>query len=132
MRMSEQKVATTKVAGTWAWALQRLSAILLIVFLAIHLYASHFMGVGEETGEEPLITFNEVSVRLDQLLYIVVDYGMLSMVLLHGLNGFRTVLYDFDMFVKRRKVVDVTLWLVGIATLIWGIVILFPFITEGG
>jgi succinate dehydrogenase hydrophobic anchor subunit len=130
--MSEQRVATSKVAGTWAWAFQRLSAVLLIVFLALHLLASHFIGVGEETGEEPLITFDEVSVRLDQLLYIVVDYGMLSMVLLHGLNGFRTVLFDFDMFVRRRKMIDVALWVVGIATLVWGIVILFPFITNGG
>lgn len=130
--MAEQRVATSKVAGTWAWAFQRLSAVLLIAFLAVHLYASHFMDVGSETGEEPLITFDEVSIRLDQLLYIVVDYGMLSMVLLHGLNGFRTVLFDFDMFVKRRKMIDVTLWVVGIATLIWGIIILFPFITNGG
>ncbi len=130
--MAEQRVATSKVAGTWAWALQRLSAVLLVVFLAVHLYASHFMDVGSETGEEPLITFDEVSVRLDQLLYIVVDYGMLSMVLLHGLNGFRTVLFDFDMFVKRRKLIDVTLWVVGIATLIWGMIILLPFITNGG
>lgn len=130
--MSESGVATSKVAGTWAWFFQRLSGVLLIVFLAVHLFASHFMGVGEETGQEPLITFEEVSIRLDQLFYIVVDYGMLSMVLLHGLNGFRTVLFDFDMFVKRKRVVDVTLWVVGIATLLWGIVILLPFIMNTG
>jgi succinate dehydrogenase / fumarate reductase, membrane anchor subunit len=130
--MAENRVATSKVAGTWAWAFQRLSAVLLIIFLAMHLYASHFMDVSEETSGESLITFDEVSIRLDQLLYIVVDYGMLSMVLLHGLNGLRTVLFDFDMFVKRRKLIDVGLWVVGVATLIWGIVILFPFITNGG
>src|SRR4030042_588550 len=126
--MSEHKIATSKVAGTWAWFFQRLSAVLLVVFLGIHLYVSHFMDVGAETGKDPLITFNEVSVRLDQLIYIVVDYGMLSMVLLHGLNGLRTVMFDFDMFAKRKKLIDVTLWAVGIATLIWGILILFPFI----
>jgi succinate dehydrogenase hydrophobic anchor subunit len=130
--MSEEKIATSKVAGTWAWFFQRLSAVLLVVFLAVHLYADHFMDVSEETGEEALITFEEVSVRLDQLFYIVIDYGMLSMVLLHGLNGLRTVLFDFDMFVKRRKMIDVGLWVLGIATLIWGIVILFPFISGSG
>lgn len=130
--MSEQRVATSKVAGTWAWAFQRLSAVLLVIFLGIHLYVAHFMGVGDETSGETLITFDEVSVRLDQLLYIVVDLGMLSMVLLHGLNGFRTVLFDFDMFVRRKKVIDVTLWVVGVATLVWGIVILLPFITSQG
>ena len=126
--MSEHKIATSKVAGTWAWFFQRLSAVLLVVFLGIHLYVSHFMDVGAETGEDPLITFNEVSVRLDQPIYIVVDYGMLSMGVLHGLNGLRTVMFDFDMFAKRKKLIDVGLWVLGIATLIWGIVILFPFI----
>ncbi len=130
--MSEQRVATSKVAGTWAWGLQRLSAILLVVFLAIHLYVSHFEGVGDETSGESLITFDEVSIRLDQLVFIIADYGMLSMVLFHGLNGLRTVMYDFDMFVKRKKVIDVTLWVVGVATLVWGIIILLPFITPGG
>jgi len=127
--MDEQRIATSKVAGTWAWFFQRVSAVLLVVFLAIHIYVDHFMGVGDETSGDALITFSDVSVRLDQLIYIIVDYGMLSMVLLHGLNGFRTVMFDFDMFVKRKKLVDVTLWVVGIATLIWGIVILVPFIT---
>jgi len=127
--MDEQRIATSKVAGTWAWFFQRASAVLLVVFLAIHIYVAHFMGVGDETSGDTLITFSDVSVRLDQLIFIIVDYGMLSMVLLHGLNGFRTVMFDFDMFVKRKKLVDVTLWVVGIATLIWGIVILIPFIT---
>ncbi len=129
--MGEQRIATTKVAGTWAWFFQRLSAVLLIVLLAIHLYADHFMDLDSHSGEEPLITFESVTVRLDQLFYVVVDYSMLAMVLLHGLNGFRTVLFDFDMFAKRKKTVDIGLWVLGIATLIWGIVILFPFITGG-
>lgn len=126
--MSEQRIATSKVAGTWAWFFQRLSAVLLVIFLGIHLYVAHFMGVSEEKPGETLITFNEVQVRLDQLIYVVVDYGMLSMVLLHGLNGLRTVMFDFDMFAKRKKFIDVGLWVLGIATLIWGIIILFPFI----
>lgn len=126
--MAEQRIATTKVAGTWPWFFQRLSAVLLIVFLAIHIYVSHFADVGSETGEEPLITFNEVSVRLDALIYIVVDYGMLTCVLFHGLNGFRTVLFDFDWFANRKKLIDVALWVVGAVTLVWGIIILLPFI----
>jgi len=130
--LSEQRIATSKVAGTWAWFFQRVSAVLLVVFLAIHIYADHFMDLGGETGDEPLITFSDVSIRLDQLFYIVVDYGMLSMVLFHGLNGLRTVMFDFDMFAKRKRLIDVTLWVVGIATLIWGIVILLPFISGSG
>ena len=36
--MAEQKIATTKVAGSWAWFFQRLSAALLVVLLTIHIY----------------------------------------------------------------------------------------------
>ncbi len=126
--MADQKVATTKVAGTWPWFLQRLTAVLLIVFLAIHIYVSHFMDVGAETGEEPLITFNEVSLRLNALIYVVVDLGMLTCVLFHGLNGLRTVLFDFDMFANRKKTIDIGLFVLGIGTLVWGVIILLPFI----
>ena len=55
---------------------------------------------------------------------------MLAMVIFRGLNGSRTILFDFDMFIKRRKLVDIGLWVLGIATMIWGIFVLFPFI-EG-
>jgi succinate dehydrogenase / fumarate reductase membrane anchor subunit len=127
--MSEKRVATSKVAGTWAWALQRLSAVALIVLLAIHIYLDHFEGVANEDPDlEPLITFGDVSVRLDQLAFIVVDYLLLGFVLFHGLNGARTVLLDFDRFGKHRKALDIGLFILGVATLIWGIIILFPFI----
>jgi len=131
--MAEQKkIATSKVAGTWAWFLQRFSAVALVVLLGLHIYISHFSGIQGETGDEPLITFNEVSVRLDQFLYIVVDYLMLAMVLFHGLNGTRTVLFDFERFAKHQKLIDVGLFVLGFAMMVWGIIILFPFITAGG
>jgi len=130
MSMAEQRIATTKVAGTWARCFKSLSEVLLVTVLAFHIYADHFMDLDDKSPGDQLISFEDVSIRLDQLLYISVDYGMLSMVLLHGLNGLRTVMFDFDMFAKRKKMVDIGLWVLGIATLVWGIIILLPFI-EG-
>jgi succinate dehydrogenase / fumarate reductase membrane anchor subunit len=103
--MAEQRIGTSKVAGTWAWFLQRLSAVLLVVLLGVHIYLDHYAQVGAE-----------------------IDYSMLAMVLFHGLNGTRTILFDFDIFMKRKKTVDIGLLVLGIATMIWGIVILWPFI----
>jgi succinate dehydrogenase / fumarate reductase membrane anchor subunit len=120
--MAEQRIATSKVAGTWAWFLQRLSAGLLIILLAVHIFLDHYAQVGAD------ITVSWVHERLGQILYIAVDYAMLALVLFHGLNGTRTVLFDFDMFVKRKKAVDVGLLVLGIAMMAWGIVILWPFI----
>jgi len=130
--MAEQvNIKTSKVAGTWAWFFQRLSAVLLIVFLGVHIFVDHFMGAGDEEAGQTLITFGDVSMRLNEFIYIFVDYTLLALVLFHGLNGARTVLFDFDMFMKRKKAVDVGLWVLGIATLVWGIVILWPFIKGG-
>ena len=126
--MSDKRIATSKVAGTWAWAMQRLTAVLLIVLLGIHIWVSHFADI----DPEETITVAGVEARLDQVLFVVVDYSLLAMVLFHGLNGARTVLFDFDIFAKRKKMIDVALWVLGIATLIWGIVVLFPFIGVGG
>lgn len=120
--MTSQTIATTKVAGTWAWFFQRLSAGLLIILLTVHIYLDHYAEVGAD------ITVNWVHQRLGQLLYIGVDWSMLALVIFHGLNGSRTILFDFDMFAKRRKTVDVGLWILGIAMLVWGIIVLLPFI----
>ncbi len=126
--MTETRIATSKVAGTWAWYLQRMSALALIALLGIHIFLDHFKGITNEHSGDILIEFQDVSVRLGQLIYIIVDYLLLAFVLFHGLNGARTVILDFDRFAKHRKVVDIGLWILGVATLIWGIVILFPFI----
>lgn len=126
--MSEKRIATSKVAGTWPWALQRLSAVALIVLLAIHIYLDHFEGVGDEQSGDILIEFNDVQMRLGDVMFVVVDYLLLAFVLFHGLNGARTVLLDFDRFGKHKKALDIGLFVLGVATLIWGIVILFPFI----
>ncbi|MGQ9587740.1 MAG: hypothetical protein ACUVT7_05090 [Thermoplasmata archaeon] len=121
--MAEQKrMATSKVAGTWAWFFQRVSAVLLIVLLGIHIYVDHFWHVGEE------LTVSNINERLREALYIAIDYSLLGVVLFHGLNGARTILFDFNVFAKRQRMVDTGLWVLGIATLIWGIVILWPFI----
>lgn len=120
--MAEQRIATSKVAGTWAWFFQRFSAAMLIVLLAVHIFLDHYDQVGAE------ITVGWVHARLGELLYIAIDYSLLATVLFHGLNGARTILFDFEMFAKRKKVVDIGLWVLGVASLVWGIVILWPFI----
>ncbi len=126
--MAGQRPATSKVAGTWPWFFQRFSAVLLLVLLGVHIWVTHFADIDPEEH----ITVAGVEARLDQVVFVVVDYALLATVLFHGLNGTRTVMLDFDMFAKRRRAVDVTLFVVGVATMIWGIFVLFPFIGING
>jgi len=113
-----------KTQGTSAWVLQRLTAVLLVFVLGMHLWATHFETHGE------LIVFNMVRVRLQTILYMVVDYGLLGFGLYHGLNGLRNVLLDWGVGLGRRGGLwlSVCLWIVGLAFFIYGVVALLPFI----
>lgn len=125
--MSEKRIATSKVAGTWPWFFQRFSAVALVALLGIHIFLDHFAGITGKTAGDNLIDFDEVNDRLVQGIFVVVDVLLLAFVLFHGFNGARTVALDFDRFAKHKRAIDVATWVVGIALLVWGIVILIPF-----
>jgi succinate dehydrogenase cytochrome b556 subunit len=110
-------------SGAWAWLLQRLTAVLLLGLLGIHIVVLHFV------RPEGDITFASVHVRLATLMYMVVDYGLLAVVLYHGLNGVRNVLLDFTFGQRAQKGISTTLLLVGLLAFGYGAWALTPFIT---
>jgi succinate dehydrogenase / fumarate reductase membrane anchor subunit len=70
-----------------------------------------------------------VNLRLSTLLYMVVDYGLLGIVLYHGLNGARNVLLDFTFGIRADRAISAFLLLVGVVAFLYGAVALTPFIT---
>ncbi len=63
--------------GMWAWVLQRVTALLLLVALFIHIWVTRFNPV--------------------------VDLTILALGLFHGLNGVRTILIDFGLSIRWQK-----------------------------
>jgi succinate dehydrogenase hydrophobic anchor subunit len=112
-----------KSSGAWSWLLQRLTAVLLLGLLGIHIGVLHFIRPGGE------ITFASVHVRLATVLYMVVDYGLLGIVLYHGLNGARNVLLDFTFGVRAQRSISTVLLLIGLVAFAYGAWALTPFIT---
>src|SRR3989337_1336406 len=106
----ERKVEEARPAGMWAWFLQRVTAALIVIFLGIHWGVLHFIDVGTK------ITFSGVSERLALPLFVVVDYGLLALVLFHGLNGIATVIMDFNPGPTTRKAIYGILWAIGLVT----------------
>ncbi|MHB0871272.1 MAG: succinate dehydrogenase/fumarate reductase transmembrane subunit [Chloroflexota bacterium] len=117
------QLAARKSSGAWAWLLQRVTALLLLGLLGIHIAVIHFV---RPEGE---ITFASVHIRLATLLYMVVDYSLLGIVLYHGLNGARNVLLDFTFGVRAQKAISTALLLVGLVAFVYGAWALTPFIT---
>tara|TARA_B100000315_G_scaffold255647_1_gene299549 strand:- start:546 stop:941 length:396 start_codon:yes stop_codon:yes gene_type:complete len=109
-------------AGVWPWLIQRVSGLLLIVFLAIHIWVVHFSGLGDviDGRQEELVLFDIVKRRLAQGLFVFVDFSLLALVLYHGLNGVRNILLEWRPAAQRRRPITVGLWLLGTATFAYG------------
>jgi len=116
-------VASTHKGGMWAWLLQRITAVLLIVCLAIHLIFTHLLNIGQ-------LDYGNVANRLAHGSLTAVDIILLAAGIYHALNGLRMVLMDY-WFTSRTRALSLTLglWVVGLAFMVYGTWALWPWIS---
>ena len=116
------EVISTHRGGMWSWLFQRVTAVLLIVCLAIHLILTHIANIGQ-------IDMANIAARLAHGGLTAVDIILLAAGIFHALNGLRMVLMDY-WFSSRARALALTagLWVVGLAFLGYGIWALWPWI----
>lgn len=90
------------------WVLQRITAVLLVVFLGLHLWASNF------------------TADWAALFRALVDLALLVLALFHGLNGVRTVVLDFGPGLQGRRFLSASLAMLGIAGFLFGVYGFWP------
>lgn len=90
------------------WVLQRITAVLLAVFLGLHLWASNF------------------TADWAALFRALVDLALLVLALFHGLNGVRTVVLDFGPGLQGRRFLSASLAMLGIAGFLFGVYGFWP------
>ena len=112
----------TKTQGVWAWILQRVTAVLLLVLLGTHLAVMHFVPANLS------INFIGVAARMQSVLYLIVDSGLLAVGLYHALNGVRNVLFDYIVKEGPRRTINTVMWIMGVAFTLWGAYALTAFI----
>jgi succinate dehydrogenase / fumarate reductase membrane anchor subunit len=83
----------------WTWLLQRISAVILIIALGLHIGFLHFSNTGEA------LNFGEVVARLKTPVLIAFDILLLIFGLYHALYGLYSVFLDFDAGKKERVIV---------------------------
>jgi succinate dehydrogenase hydrophobic anchor subunit len=107
----------------WSWLFQRITAVLLIVCLAIHLIFTHIVGIGD-------INYDTIGDRLAHAGFIAVDIILLAAGTFHALNGLRMVLMDYWFTSRKRALIlTIVLWVIGLAALGYGIWALWPWIS---
>jgi succinate dehydrogenase / fumarate reductase cytochrome b subunit len=109
------EVIDTHRGGMWPWLGQRVTAVVVIVTIIVHLVLTHYINIGE-------ISYDNIAGRLANTAVLINDVLLLLAVVYHGLNGFRMVVLDYWLSsAGSRRALDAVLWIVGIAATVYGI-----------
>jgi succinate dehydrogenase / fumarate reductase membrane anchor subunit len=106
----------------WSWFFMRISGVILMFLVLIHLYIMHLMGAGVER-----VNFAFVSSRWTGVGWKTFDWLMLSLALLHGVNGLRIVVDDYAHSPGLKTAVKGSLYTVAFLLLIAGTAVLVTF-----
>ena len=92
--------------------IQRISAIMLIVFLTIHMIVVHYPPFH--------IDFNQIIIRMADPTWKAIDIAFLFFGLLHALTGSYMVLTDIQQVNKFRRAIAAVAIVVGVIAFIYG------------
>jgi len=82
--------------GMWAYALNRITGIGLVVYLYLHLGVLSLLARGQSSWDSFMSLARSP-------YYLALDVLLLAGILIHGLNGLRVALTGFDVGVKAQK-----------------------------
>ena len=100
-----------KGTGMWAWILFRISGLVLVFYLFVHVWVISQGRVGGAASLNNLFKF------FDRPLLVFLDLMLVSAVLYHALNGVRIVLMDLGIGIRQHKAIFWVCMLVAALTL---------------
>ena len=118
--------------GVWAWLIQRISGLVLVVFVVVHVVA---------ISQASLVTKGPFLSILDGLrnpfwyvdrTALAIDFVMLGIIAFHGMNGIRIVLFDTGIGVGLRSHKVIFWMLIATAVVASGLVIYYGLPLLGG
>ena len=111
----------------WSWFFMRISGVVLLFLVLIHLYVMHVMDGGVER-----VSFAFVAERWDNVGWKTFDWIMLFLALLHGANGLRIVIDDYIRTPGTRAAVKTVLYTATVILMIMGTAVVVTFDPAAG
>jgi succinate dehydrogenase cytochrome b subunit len=105
-------------SGMWAYALNRITGIGLVVYLYLHLAVLSLLSRGA-------VAWDSFMSLAHAPFFLSLDVILLAGILLHGLNGLRVVCIGLSVGVKAQRALFGALMLVAIAVLAIAALIIF-------
>jgi len=110
----------TGVHRSRTWRATAASGVALLVLVTIHMVAHHF--VVEEVGG--LRDYAQVLEYVSNPVMFVLEILFLVVVTAHAMLGLRSVLFDFGLSVRSKRLVARGLLVLGIATVAYGVTLI--------
>ena len=110
----------TGVHRSRTWRATAASGVALLVLVTIHMIAHHF--VVEEVGG--LRDYAQVLDYISNPVMFVLEILFLVVVTTHAMLGLRSVLFDFGLSVKAKRLVARGLLVLGIVTVAYGVTLI--------
>jgi succinate dehydrogenase / fumarate reductase cytochrome b subunit len=121
MQLNRHNVYLGRGLGMWAFWLHRLSGLAIAFYLLMHILVISTVVGG--TGN-----FNEAMKFLKAPLFVLLEMGLVAVILIHGLNGLRIVLFDLGYGVKMQKQIFIALMVIAVIPFIIAFAIALPHI----
>lgn len=106
---------------TFSWYFFRISGIALIFLAIIHLILNHV------TTDVACTSYQLISIRYDNPFWRLYDWLLLTLALLHGMNGLRVVIDDYVRTRGWRLALQSTVGLLTLAFFLLGTITLIIF-----
>jgi succinate dehydrogenase / fumarate reductase membrane anchor subunit len=106
----------------WSWFFMRISGIVLLFLVLIHLYVMHLIGEGVER-----VDYAFVSNRWSSVGWKTFDWLMLFLALLHGANGLRVIIDDYVHSPGIKTTAKAFLYTLTLVLMVMGTAVLVTF-----
>ena len=106
---------------TWSWFFMRISGLVLLFLALVHFAITHILNDVVETDADFVIR------RWDNPLWRMFDWLLLSLALVHGLNGMRYIIDDYVRKPGARAAVKAGLYSLTTALFAYGTLTILTF-----
>ena len=108
------------------WLMQRVTGILLVYALGVHLWTVHVVDSGR-------LNWEVITARLqDNTLWSIYYLLFIPAVVYHALNGLWGIPMDYNPSPGPRRVLLAVFWVGGLALLAYGYFGIRPLLVQGG
>lgn len=103
---------------SWRWT--AVTGVALLALVTIHMVAHHF--VVDSIGG--LRTYGQVLDYIDTPIIVLIEGVFLVVVTAHAMLGLRSVLLDFGLSDRWRRLLERSLVVIGVITVVYGFVLI--------